>query len=157
MEPFSLHATLNSPEATNAFAAKLGARLWPGDVVLLDGPIGAGKTHFARALIQSVLTVPEDVPSPTFTLVQTYDTCRGELWHADLYRLSHPDDVEELGLSEAMTDSICLIEWPDRLGSMRPESALSLDFSTMSDEYERAVTVTWLDDKWNERLRGHLP
>ncbi len=157
MQPCSHHATFTSPEATTAFAAKLGARLWPGDVVLLEGPIGAGKTHFARALIQSVLTVPEDVPSPTFTLVQTYDTRRGELWHADLYRLSHPDDVEELGLSEAMTDSICLIEWPDRLGNMRPESALSLDFSTTPDEWARAVTVTWLDDKWNERLRGYLP
>ncbi|MTJ04632.1 MAG: tRNA (adenosine(37)-N6)-threonylcarbamoyltransferase complex ATPase subunit type 1 TsaE [Sediminimonas qiaohouensis] len=157
MEQFSHHAALASPGATDTFATCLGARLLPGDVILLEGPIGAGKTHFARALIQSILTVPEDVPSPTFTLVQTYDTTRGEVWHTDLYRLLHPDDIEELGLPEAMTDAICLIEWPDRLGSLRPDGALSLDFATTEAEDARTLTLTWQHDKWNERLMGCLP
>ena len=88
--PLCRSLDLPGPQATADLAARLGARLQPGDVLLLEGPIGAGKTHFARSLIQSLLTEPEDVPSPTFTLVQVYDTEKGEIWHADLYRLTGP-------------------------------------------------------------------
>ncbi|MEM1352748.1 MAG: tRNA (adenosine(37)-N6)-threonylcarbamoyltransferase complex ATPase subunit type 1 TsaE, partial [Pseudomonadota bacterium] len=77
---------LLTADATAALAIDLAPRLAPGDVLLLEGAVGAGKTHFSRALIQSIQLVPEDVPSPTFTLVQTYDTIHGPLWHADLYR-----------------------------------------------------------------------
>ncbi|QOL82023.1 tRNA (adenosine(37)-N6)-threonylcarbamoyltransferase complex ATPase subunit type 1 TsaE [Pseudooceanicola spongiae] len=126
---FQIRATLASPEATCAFAQRLGARLKPGDVILLSGGIGAGKTHFARCLIQSILVAPEDVPSPTFTLVQEYDTQNGPLWHADLYRLSDPLDAVELGLEDAFEQAICLIEWPDRLGDLAPTEALRIDFS----------------------------
>ena len=101
-----LTLTLRSADATARLAERLGALLHPGDCLLLDGPIGAGKTHFARALIQSLMDVPEDVPSPTFTLVQTYDTGAGELWHADLYRLSSPDEIEELGLTHEVDGEI---------------------------------------------------
>lgn len=96
-------------------------RLLPGDVVLLEGAVGAGKTHLARALIHAVLLQDEDVPSPTFTLVQTYDTRNGTLWHSDLYRLSSTFEIEELGLIDAFADAICLIEWPDRLGELTPK------------------------------------
>ena len=82
----------NSNE-TATFAATLGLRLLPGDVILLDGPVGAGKTHLARALIRAILLVDEDVPSPTFTLVQTYDTQNGTLWHSDLYRLTSTFEI----------------------------------------------------------------
>jgi tRNA threonylcarbamoyladenosine biosynthesis protein TsaE len=68
----------------------------------------------------------EDVPSPTFTLVQVYDADGDEIWHADLYRLTHPDEVLELGLEDALADAICLIEWPDRLGPYAPKGALHL-------------------------------
>ncbi len=78
--------------------------------MLLDGPVGAGKTTLARAAILSILPEPEDVPSPTFTLVQTYDTTRGPLWHCDLYRLSSVLEIEELGLEEAFETAITLIE-----------------------------------------------
>jgi len=79
--------------------------------------------------------VPEDVPSPTFTLVQIYDTSAGEIWHADLYRLSSPEEAEELGLRDAFETAICLIEWPDRLGSISPTAgALTLVFSTLNEE-----------------------
>lgn len=114
--------------AMSQLAARIGASLSAGDVLLLNGPVGAGKSFFARALIQSLQDMPEDVPSPTFTLVQVYDTRAGEVWHADLYRLSSADEAAELGLTEAFDTAICLIEWPDRLGSLAPPSAVHLHF-----------------------------
>src|SRR6056297_4111622 len=121
--------TLSSPQATAALAARIAPLLRPGDTLLLSGPIGAGKTAFARALIQARLGRAEDVPSPTFTLVQTYDDGICEIWHADLYRLTVPEDAVELGLEQAFAEAICLVEWPDRLGDLRPEGALALDFA----------------------------
>ncbi|SFL77724.1 tRNA threonylcarbamoyladenosine biosynthesis protein TsaE [Shimia aestuarii] len=120
----------------------------PGDVLLLQGDIGAGKTHFARALIQSLLSEPEDVPSPTFTLVQTYETPGSEIWHADLYRLTSPDEVVELGLTDAFEDAICLVEWPDRLAELAPQSALRLDFSLGDTEGQRKLTLSWQTGRW---------
>ncbi|CAD0184564.1 ADP-binding protein [Ruegeria sp. THAF57] len=146
---------LNSPEETTGFAARLGAKLLPGDIVLLEGEIGSGKTHFARSLIQSLMTIPEDVPSPTFTLVQVYDTAAAEIWHCDLYRLSAVEEVEELGLTEAFDTSICLIEWPDKLGPLRPKNALTLNFETDPNMMEkRMLTLTWSDPGWSEKLES---
>lgn len=128
--PVSLSLFLPSEEDTVRLAAHLAPRLDAGDVILLSGPIGAGKTHFARALIRARLDNPtEDVPSPSFTLVQTYEDAP-DIWHADLYRLSHPDEVLELGLETAFSEAICLIEWPDRLGRFLPDQSLSLIFAT---------------------------
>ncbi|MFD3188922.1 tRNA (adenosine(37)-N6)-threonylcarbamoyltransferase complex ATPase subunit type 1 TsaE [Sedimentitalea sp. HM32M-2] len=145
--------TSRSPEETAGFAAALGARLAPGDCLLLQGPIGAGKTHFARHLIQSLLAEPEDVPSPTYTLVQTYDTRCGALWHADLYRLNTPDEIEELGLTEAFETAICLVEWPEKLGPLAPDAALQLTFETdpHSDDTRR-IHLQWQDRKWDGKL-----
>lgn len=135
--------TLPSPAATAVLAAQIGACLKAGDVLLLSGDIGAGKTHFARCLIQSLMDEPEDVPSPTFTLVQEYETSAGLIWHADLYRLTDPIEAIELGLEEAFASAICLIEWPDRLGDLAPADALSLDFRALPDqEEERRLTVS---------------
>ncbi|WP_149141708.1 tRNA (adenosine(37)-N6)-threonylcarbamoyltransferase complex ATPase subunit type 1 TsaE [Gemmobacter caeruleus] len=120
---------LPDDEATTRLGQWFAARLRPGDVLLLSGPIGAGKTHFARALIRARLGAEVEVPSPTFTLVQTYEDPRGDLWHADLYRLGHPDDIVELGLEAAFDDAISLIEWPDRLGDQTPPQALHLHFA----------------------------
>ncbi len=115
---------------TADLAARLAPRLAPGDAILLSGPVGAGKSAFARALIRARLGDPgAEVPSPTFTLVQTYGEGESALWHADLYRLSHPDEVAELGLLAALEEAICLVEWPDRLGSLAPASALRLDLA----------------------------
>lgn len=118
--------TLPDAEAANAFGTRLGHCLRPGMVVLLDGPLGAGKTHIARAAIRAICGAETEVPSPSFTLVQTYDGPEAEIWHADLYRLSGPDEIEELGLDAAMGREIVLIEWPDRLGRALPPGALHL-------------------------------
>lgn len=147
--------TLTTPEATANFARAVGALLRPGDCLLLEGHIGAGKTHFARHLIQSLLPVFEDVPSPTFTLVQVYDGADCEIWHADLYRLGAPDELEELGLSEALDSAICLIEWPDRMGDLAPAAALTLAFAADPDHEDmRHLRLTWTDPAWTPRLEN---
>lgn len=134
--------TLNSPSETAELAVQIGAHLRVGDTVLLQGHIGAGKSFFARALIQSLQNIPEDIPSPTFTLVQIYETRSGEVWHADLYRLNDPGEAEELGLTDAFNDAICLIEWPDRLASLTPNDALTLTFEAKGDDDMRHVTFS---------------
>ncbi len=153
MSAAPISVTLADPDATAALARQLGQELCPGDTILLEGDVGAGKTHFARALIQSLLEVPEDVPSPTFTLVQTYDTPKGEIWHADLYRLTSVQEIEELGLTEAFETAICLVEWPDRLGPLTPDTALTLTLSSGSEPEARTLTATWLSPDWDTRLK----
>jgi len=140
---------LLTPEATADWAADLSAYLRPGDVLLLSGSIGAGKSTFARAAIQARLGRAEDVPSPTFTLVQVYDDENGDIWHCDLYRLTDSQEVFELGLDEAFETAICLIEWPDRLGDAAPSNALSLAFE--AGETAHHITVSG-DDTWQKRL-----
>jgi tRNA threonylcarbamoyladenosine biosynthesis protein TsaE len=99
------------------------------------------------------MTEPEDVPSPTFTLVQVYDLPECELWHADLYRLSSLDEIDELGLTEAWDSAICLIEWPDRLAETAPPSALSIDLSLDPElEDARQAVLTWTGPRWANKL-----
>lgn len=134
------HRILDLPtEAdTRALAGRIAPTLRPGDVLLLDGPVGAGKSAFARALIRARLGDPAaEVPSPTYTLVQTYDAGDVELTHADLYRLSSPDEAVELGLLDAFETAICLVEWPDRLGALAPVGALRLRFEALADGRHR--------------------
>ena len=116
---------LDTPEATEHLARLIAPSLGPGDVILLDGPVGAGKTHFARAVIHARLGPEEDVPSPTYTLIQTYGS-GVEIWHADLYRIAHPDEIPELGLQDAFASAVCLIEWPDRLGPYQPHDPIRI-------------------------------
>ncbi|MBK5934052.1 tRNA threonylcarbamoyladenosine biosynthesis protein TsaE [Rhodovulum imhoffii] len=148
MTALPLTVTFRDESETRAFAIRLGAALRKGDVLLLHGQVGAGKTAFARALIQSRLPVPEDVPSPTFTLVQTYDGDGLEIWHADLYRLTHPDDVLELGLEDAFSTAMCLVEWPDRLGGLGPPGALHLHFSVTDTPGLRHLRLSSDDARW---------
>ena len=153
MAAHSLSLSSSSPDRTAAFAALLAPVLSGGDVILLSGDVGAGKTHFARSLIRSLLGRAEDVPSPTFTLVQTYPADICDIWHADLYRLTSTQEIEELGLTDAFETDICLVEWPDRLGPLAPGDALCLFLETSAAEEARHVTATWDDPKWTDRLQ----
>src|SRR3990167_6476950 len=114
--------TTHSPEETAQIAQGIAHNLHPRDVILLKGELGAGKSTFARALIQALCGAHKEVPSPTFTLVQTYEIPKFVLWHFDLYRLEHPEEIYELGLEEAYATGVCLIEWPERLGSFLPRN-----------------------------------
>jgi len=112
--------------STEAAGARLGARLRAGDCVALWGGLGAGKTTFARAAISAWVGADTEAPSPTFTLVQTYEGPRGELWHLDLYRLKGPEQAFELGLEDALVTAACLIEWPERLEGLLPAHRLDV-------------------------------
>jgi tRNA threonylcarbamoyladenosine biosynthesis protein TsaE len=139
--------TLPDLTATERFAAGMAAAMRPGDAILLAGPLGAGKTTFARALLRAATDDPAlDVPSPSFTLVQTYDTRHGKVHHFDLWRLTGPSGLAELGWDDAR-DDIVLVEWPDRLGALTPPGALSLAFE-LTDGDARIVRV----EGWSGRL-----
>lgn len=149
MKTRSLDFDSQNETGTARVAAALGSTLSKGDVVLLEGDIGTGKTLFARRLIQSLQTDPEDVPSPSYTLVQVYDTKLGQIWHTDLYRLSCPDEVVELGLPTAFQDEICLVEWPDRLGEFTPPDALLIRFELGAEEGSRHIKFRWQNERWS--------
>ena len=148
-----LEIDLPDPAATDRAGAALGLALRPGDAVLLEGRLGAGKSAFARAAITALLAEDgraEEVPSPTYTLAQVYETGRGTVWHADLYRLGSPEEAVELGLSEAFGAAICFVEWSSRLGAERPRGALEarLDFGYETDA--RRLTLSATDARWHE-------
>lgn len=124
---------LNDEDMTTAFGRWIAGGLRGGDTVYLSGGIGAGKTHFARAVIRTRLPQVTDVPSPTFTLVQHYEGDGLTILHADLYRLGHPDEAAELGLDHANAATISLIEWPERLGKRARGVALYLQFAVDGD------------------------
>lgn len=146
-----MHLSLADEAATRHLGERLAALLRPGDVVLLDGDLGTGKSTLCRALIRAALNDPdEEVPSPTFTLVQTYDGETATYWHFDLYRLETPDDVQELGIEDAFADGISLIEWPQRLGAWAPRRALALRLQHTPDGGRR-VTLCG-DVRWQGRL-----
>jgi tRNA threonylcarbamoyladenosine biosynthesis protein TsaE len=128
-----LRLDLPDPAATAALAARLAALALRGDVIALGGDLGSGKTSFARAFINALPRAEdtpageaEEVPSPTFTLVQTYRRRPADVWHFDLYRLTRPEEAYELGIEEAFAEAISLIEWPERLEGLLPTDRLNL-------------------------------
>lgn len=135
--------------ATARLADKLAPHLRAGDVIALSGGLGAGKTTFARALISSLLQEPTDVPSPTYTLVQTYEGPDFPIYHFDLYRLDDPDDVFELGWDTAQ-DGLALIEWPDRAGPHLPVWRLDLQLEIAGDI--RTARLEPHGEDWQTRL-----
>jgi tRNA threonylcarbamoyladenosine biosynthesis protein TsaE len=146
--PDTLELALPSLAETEALARRVGRLLRAGDAVLLSGPLGAGKSAFARALIRDMVGDPAlEVPSPSFTLVQSYETPRGLVHHYDLWRLD-PDPesraLGELGIEDAFRD-IALIEWPDRLGAYAPAEALGITFTLCPDGARRALLSGWPD------------
>ncbi|MSO98396.1 MAG: tRNA (adenosine(37)-N6)-threonylcarbamoyltransferase complex ATPase subunit type 1 TsaE [Rhodospirillaceae bacterium] len=143
----------STANATERLAAQIAELALPGDVLTLSGGLGAGKTTFARGFIQALMKAPVEVPSPTFTLVQTYDTTKGPVWHCDLYRLNKPQDSLELGLEEAFGNAICLIEWPERLDGLLPASRLAMSIAL--DGTARRISMDG-NGQWRERLNNRL-
>ena len=138
-----------------ALATKLDA----GDILCLNGPLGAGKSTLARAIIAKLCRDIDDIPSPTFTIVQPYMAQAGfEVWHLDLYRLESPDEVIALGIEEAFYEACCLVEWPERMAGLLPDTAmhLYLDFGLDKDSRILNVGDTDTGNKSQTKLAGWL-
>lgn len=152
--------TLTLDLADEAATRRLGARLASlaraGDVILLYGTLGTGKSTLARAFIRALTSEDEEVPSPTFTLVQAYEAAPAEIWHFDLYRLEKPEDSFELGMEDAFADGISLIEWPERLGRLIPRRRLEIALGAGEAETSRRVTLT-SHAQWDDRLKDLAP
>ena len=153
--------TLADAGATAALAAAIAPRLGAGDFLGLSGGLGAGKSLFARALIGTRLAAlgrSEDIPSPSFTLVQVYDLDTVELWHADLYRLGAIDEIAELGLEDAFATAICLVEWAERMGPALPARRLDLTLGFLPGAEEgRLARISPVGEGWDwlpEALAG---
>ncbi|MCT6879429.1 MAG: tRNA (adenosine(37)-N6)-threonylcarbamoyltransferase complex ATPase subunit type 1 TsaE [Commensalibacter sp.] len=132
-------------QATEALAKQIASKLQAGDALLLSGPLGAGKTAFSRALLRSVCGDAEmEVPSPSFTLVQIYESPKFPLYHYDLWRLEGADDLIELGWDEAR-EGVVIVEWPERLGDLTLLDALTIQFSLKNDENRQVILKGWED------------
>jgi tRNA threonylcarbamoyladenosine biosynthesis protein TsaE len=136
--------------ATGALAARISRLAQLGDIIALRGDLGTGKTSFARAFIRARGDPAEEIPSPTFTLVQIYEL-HPPIWHFDLYRLRHPEEAWELGVEDAFSDGISLIEWPERLSTLLPERRLEIFFSFCRRPDARRVILE-PGEGWRPRL-----
>ena len=141
---------LKDEKATESLGARLAELARPGDIFALSGPLGAGKSHLARAFVRALTTPEEEVPSPTFTLVQVYASAKGPLYHFDLYRLEAADEAVELGIDDAFADGISLVEWPDRLGRLLPRRALQIELAAGPRSSERIASISG-EDLWTRR------
>ncbi|HTT79342.1 MAG TPA: tRNA (adenosine(37)-N6)-threonylcarbamoyltransferase complex ATPase subunit type 1 TsaE [Stellaceae bacterium] len=140
--------------ATAALAARIAALARPGDVIALEGELGAGKTSFARAFIRA-RGGREDVPSPTFTLVQVYDLAGATVWHFDGYRLRDPEEAWELGIEDGFSGGIALIEWPQRFGPLIPPRRLEIALLPgATASARRAILDPGGGGGWAVRLTG---
>jgi len=136
---------------TLVLGGRLAKLVRPRDVIGLRGALGAGKTTLARGFIQALSPTTHDVPSPTFTLVQTYDDAKIPVFHVDLYRLTSSADLDELGLEDARAQGVVVIEWPERLGPGQFSDRLDIVIETIGVERRAVLTPS---ASWAERLRG---
>jgi len=137
----SLAIELPDEAATAAFARRVAGLARKGDVIALRGPLGSGKTSFARAFIRARLGTSEDVPSPTFTLVEIYGDAPPLVWHFDLFRIERPEEVWELGIEDAFAGGISLIEWPERMGGLLPRERLDVTLAFAAAPDARTATL----------------
>ena len=151
--PASIRIELPDEAATEAFAGRLAGLLRTGDFVGLGGVLGIGKTTCARHMIAALAGHEMEVPSPSFTLVQSYDFDGFTLWHFDLYRIEIPEEVYELGFDDALADGVTLVEWPERLGPMLPAMRLDVTFRQGPSPDARIAEIKAHGD-WRERLAG---
>ena len=142
-----------SAAATRELAAAVAALARPGDLMLLVGDLGAGKTAFTQGFAEA-LGVGDTITSPTFTLVRTYNTGKHKLNHLDVYRLEHVTEAEDLGLGELLEDGITLIEWGDTIASVLPPDYLELRFLLAEEDDERAIHVRIVGPSWSARQRS---
>ena len=149
MDALEFH--LADPAATARLARRLAPHLKAGDVIALHGGLGAGKTTFARALVSALMGTETEVPSPTYTIVQTYEAPDFQVFHFDLYRLESPDDVQELGWEDTI-DGLALIEWPDKAGEHLPAWRLDLTLQETADG--RTARLEPRGEDWQSRLHG---
>jgi len=135
---------MNLPDeaATARLGQAIAAGLRTGEAVCLSGPLGAGKSTLARALVRALTTPDEEVPSPTFTLVQFYEGPRLSIAHFDLYRLTDPDEAYEIGLDEALDAGAAVIEWPQRLEGNLPPDRLDVEIELTEDAGGRTARLT---------------
>lgn len=136
-----LEFATSSEAETKALAAKLALALKPGDCLAFFATLGMGKSVFCRAIIQTLIPKVDHVPSPTFTLVQTYDNDKIEIWHFDLYRLEEPEEIFELGMDEALQNAITLIEWPQNMGAFLPQNAVKVTIVAGQSPNERIIKI----------------
>lgn len=142
----------NNEQETLDFAVKISPILEIGDILCLYGDLGAGKSTFARALIRELSGSPKlDIPSPTFTLMQRYDTQHGAIAHFDLYRIKNPEEIYELGWDDAISEGITLVEWPERLEMLAPASRLDIVFSHIKQSPEKREIMLNPQGNWKER------
>lgn len=144
--------------ATRDLGGRLFACARSGDVITLAGDLGVGKTVLARGFVRAG-AAPNgiddegfDVPSPTFTLVQVYETKKAAIWHFDLYRLEEASEVWELGWEEALDEGISLVEWPDRAGNLLPAGCLEVEIRHTSTKGEREIILT-AGKGWEDRIK----
>ena len=149
-----MQVALDDLAATARLAQALARQLAPGDVVGLSGALGAGKTTLARDVIRA-LGGAEEVPSPTFTLVQVYELADLTVWHFDLYRLGAPEEAYELGIEDAFDDGASLIEWPERMAPLLPADRLDIELS-ITGETSRRARLTG-HGRWAARLAALEP
>jgi len=142
---------LEDEAATSALGALLAGQARLGEAICLSGPLGAGKSTLARALVRALTHQDEEVPSPTFTLIQTYDGPEFSIAHLDLYRISDPDEAYEIGLDEALEIGLAIIEWPERLEGHLPPDRLDIDITTDGDARRARLTP---HGSWKERGLG---
>jgi tRNA threonylcarbamoyl adenosine modification protein YjeE len=135
---FAMDVELPDPAATAALGARIAEGLERGDTVALEGDLGAGKTTLARAVLRA-LGVEGEVPSPTFTLVQLYETPRLTVRHYDLYRIENPDELGELGLDEALAEGAALVEWPEHAGGNLAGDRLHVRLRTTGETSRHAA------------------
>ena len=140
---------LSTEADTKAFGQRLAQWARKGDVFALSGTLGMGKSVLARAFIKE-LTGAKEVPSPTFTLVQSYDAPQFEIYHFDLYRLKSAEEIFEIGVEEALYDGVSLIEWPEKMGSYLPRNVFHVRFSAQKDG--RLLTIETSSSEVKQRL-----
>lgn len=154
-EPPSLTFRPCREQGTRRLAGCLARVARKGDVIALAGDLGAGKTAFARAFIRTLCSPTEEVPSPTFTLVQIYEAPDFPIWHFDLYRIDDPDEGIELGVEEAFATAVSLIEWPERLGRLLPADRLQLRMAARPEAGAEAREIVLVaGPSWGDRLAG---